>query len=104
MPTKAPGFQETVHPTPTMPLNQEGPPSSDNVHNLMFPPSYDTTRMRHPSSAFYGSGTRTIVSGVTSSSQIGYRDLLPSRPSYCDDALNTGRCCISGCMLQPRAA
>ncbi|EXA34391.1 hypothetical protein FOVG_14373 [Fusarium oxysporum f. sp. pisi HDV247] len=47
MPTKAPGFQETVHPTPTMPLNQEGPPSSDNVHNLMFPPSYDTTRMRH---------------------------------------------------------
>ncbi|KAH7210627.1 hypothetical protein BKA60DRAFT_639227 [Fusarium oxysporum] len=49
MPTKAPGFQETVHPTPTMPLNQEGPPSSDNVHNLMFPPSYDTTRIRHVS-------------------------------------------------------
>ncbi|KAH7216292.1 hypothetical protein DER44DRAFT_807266 [Fusarium oxysporum] len=47
MPTKAPGFQETVHPTPTMPLNQEGPPNSDNVHNLMFPPAYDTTRMRH---------------------------------------------------------
>ncbi|TXB97465.1 hypothetical protein FocTR4_00011038 [Fusarium oxysporum f. sp. cubense] len=49
MPTKAPGFQETVHPTPTMPLNQEGPPNSDNVHNLMFPPAYDTTRMRHVS-------------------------------------------------------
>ncbi|KAF5565083.1 hypothetical protein FPHYL_4407 [Fusarium phyllophilum] len=49
MATKATGFHETVRPTPAMPPNQEGHPSNDNVHNLMFPPAYDTTRMRHSS-------------------------------------------------------
>ncbi|KAF4958661.1 hypothetical protein FGADI_2209 [Fusarium gaditjirri] len=47
MQTKATSFQETAHPTPRMPLDQEGPLNSNNTQNLMFPLEHNTARMRN---------------------------------------------------------